>query len=75
MRRRLLEANRNVYRAAAERVLADHPEAKLPMPPEAFVKALHALIEGLMLLHFLTPELVTEDTIAAAFAGFAGPDD
>jgi AcrR family transcriptional regulator len=71
MRRRLVEANRDVYRAAAERLLADHPQARLPMPAEAFVKALHALIEGAMLLHFLTPELMNEEAIAAAFAGFA----
>jgi AcrR family transcriptional regulator len=74
MRRRLIQANRAIYRAA-ERVLGDHPEARLPMPAEDFVKALHALIEGLTLLHFLTPELVTEDVIAVAFAGFAGADD
>jgi len=75
MRRRLVEANREVYRAAAERLVADHAQAGLPMPAAAFVRALHGLIEGMMLLHFLTPELVTEEAVAAAFAGFAAPGD
>jgi AcrR family transcriptional regulator len=71
LRRRLVEANRAAYRAAAARLCADHDEAELAVPAEAFVKALHALIEGTMLLHFLTPELVDEAAIVAAFRALA----
>lgn len=65
--RRLAAANEVQYRAAAERLAADVPPADLPVRPEAFVKTLHALIEGLLLTHALTPELVTADVIRSAF--------
>jgi hypothetical protein len=49
-------------------LLGDDESAAVGKPGDPL---LHALIEGAMLLHFLTPELMTEDAIAAAFAGFA----
>lgn len=67
MRARLLAHNRQIYRAAAERMLADMKGAELPLPADSFVRMLHALIEGLMLTHFLTPELIARETIIAAF--------
>lgn len=71
MRARLVAANAAAYRAAAERLVREIGDAPLPLPPEQFVKAVHALIEGLLLTHCLTPELITEDVIAAAFTAFA----
>jgi hypothetical protein len=43
------------------------PEVMLPLPAEELVRVLHALIDGLMLLHSLTPELIDADTVRAAF--------
>jgi hypothetical protein len=37
------------------------------MPATLFVRVLHGLIDGLLFLSFLTPELITEDVF---FAGF-----
>jgi AcrR family transcriptional regulator len=67
MRERLLEANRRIYAEAAERLAEAVPADRLPLAPDLFVKAVHALIEGLMLTHFLTPELIGEAEIEAAF--------
>jgi hypothetical protein len=41
-------------------------EAALPMSPELFVRIAHALIDGLMLLHALTPELIDANVVRAA---------
>jgi hypothetical protein len=41
------------------------------MPPADFVRATHAIIEGLLLLAGLTPELITPDVVRACFGGLA----
>jgi len=45
---------------------------ELPMPAGQFVRVLHALIEGLVLQRLLTPELIPDRVIRAAFAALAG---
>jgi AcrR family transcriptional regulator len=42
-------------------------EEDLPMPGDQLVRVLHALIEGLTLQRLLTPELIPDDVITAAF--------
>ena len=44
---------------------------ELPMPAGQFVPVLHALIEGLVLQRLLTPELIPDGVIRAAFAMLA----
>ena len=44
---------------------------ELPMPAGQFVRVLHALIEGLVLQRLLTPELIPDRVIRAAFEAFA----
>jgi AcrR family transcriptional regulator len=72
LRARLEAMNAAIYRAAAADLAASVPAEALPLPPETFVKVAHALIEGLMLTHFLTPELIDEAVIVAAFETLAG---
>lgn len=43
----------------------------LPMDADILVRVINSLIEGLIFQHVLTPELVGEDVIRAAFAGLA----
>jgi len=43
----------------------------LPMPAAQFVRLLHVLIEGLVLQRLLTPELIPDRFIRAAFAALA----
>ena len=47
-------------------------DGDLPMPPEALVVVIHALTEGLLFQRFVTPELVPDEVIYAAFAALAG---
>jgi hypothetical protein len=47
------------------------PASELPMPADQFVRFLHALTDGLMYLRFLTPELITDEVIRAAFIALA----
>jgi AcrR family transcriptional regulator len=44
----------------------------LPMPPDVLIPVMRALADGLWLQRFLTPELVTNNVIRAAFAALAG---
>jgi AcrR family transcriptional regulator len=46
---------------------------ELPMPAGRFVRVLHALTEGLVLQRLLTPELLPDELIRAAFLALAGP--
>jgi AcrR family transcriptional regulator len=68
MRSRMAAANAELYRRAVERLEQAIPIDELPMPADEFVRVLHALTDGLLLLRFLQPELVTEDLIRKAFA-------
>jgi hypothetical protein len=47
------------------------PEKDLPMSPELFARVTHALRDGLMVLSFLTPELITDEVFVAAFEALA----
>jgi AcrR family transcriptional regulator len=71
MRKRMVEVDAVCYRWAEERLLAAIPAKKLPMPPAQFVRVLHALTDGLLALRFLTPELISDDLIIAAFESLA----
>lgn len=55
--------------AAWLETLADADD--LPMPKEHLVRVIHALIEGLVLLRLLTPELFPDEVIYAAFGALA----
>ena len=68
MRRRLVEANAETYSRMAEGMDA---ASDLPMPAETFVRVLHGMIEGLVMLANVTPELITDDVIRAAFDALA----
>ncbi len=46
-------------------------EADLPMSVDLLVRVVNAMIEGLMFQRFLTPELVPDEVIYAAFAALA----
>ena len=44
---------------------------ELPMPAETLVVVVHALTEGLVFQRIMTPELVPDEVIRAAFAGIS----
>jgi AcrR family transcriptional regulator len=67
MRLRYVQINAELYRKAAEGLLAFVPEHELPMPAHLLVRVLHGLIDGLLFLSFLTPELITEEVFLAGF--------
>jgi len=46
-------------------------EEELPMPANQLVRVIHALSEGLVLQRLLTPELISDDVIRAAFLALA----
>jgi AcrR family transcriptional regulator len=71
MRKQLVALNKEIYRLSVDKLLEYVPADELPMPAPQLVRVLHALIEGLTLLRFLTPELTTDDVIIAAFDAFA----
>ena len=61
------------YAAAARRWRDAVPdEGQLPMPAEQLVRVINALTEGLTFQRLLTPELITDEVIYAAFAALAG---
>jgi hypothetical protein len=67
LRARVAEVTAASYAVGAEwlRTLDDGRE--LPMPAEQLVVVLHALIEGLILHRLLTPRLVPDEVVVAAF--------
>jgi len=71
MRERVARLNAEIYRHAASAMAKSIDKSELPMPPERLVKVLHALTDGLTFLRFLTPELITDDVVIAAFEALA----
>ena len=71
MRSRIAELNAELYRRAGERLHQHMPAGELPMPADDFIRVLHALTDGLLFLRFLTPDLITDDLIRAAFEALA----
>jgi hypothetical protein len=43
------------------------------MPADVLVRVLHSLMEGLTFQMLLTPELITDDVVYAAFKALARP--
>ncbi|WP_421934755.1 TetR/AcrR family transcriptional regulator [Phenylobacterium sp.] len=60
------------YAGAAEWWRSLPEDEQPPMPPDILVRLLNVLTEGLTLQWLLTPELVTDEIIHAAFAALAG---
>jgi len=71
MRERLVQANADAYRRTLNAIMISGGDADLPMPPEDFVRMLHAVTEGLTMLANLTPELITAETIRRTFDALA----
>jgi len=71
MRVRIAHANAGIYRQMAAGLHNAGAEADLAMTPDLFVKVAHALIDGLMFLHALTPGLIDADVVRAAIKAIA----
>ena len=71
MRDEVERLNRDMYKKMAEGIAKVFPRIELPMDPSLLVPALHGLADGLTFLRFLTPNLITEDVIVAAFDAIA----
>ena len=74
MRRRIARENAKIYAHIARAMLEFVAERDLPMPMDKFVRVTHALSDGLMFGHFMTPDLITADVIVSAFMALAGPE-
>lgn len=71
MRRRVVQANAEAYRQAVAAMTASGADQDLPVPAEDFARMLHAVIEGLVMLANLTPELVTPEVVRRTFDALA----
>jgi AcrR family transcriptional regulator len=61
------------YAASADWWRQAVPEDHLPMPPEKWAPVIGAMIEGLTFARLMTPDLITDEVIRAAFAALASP--
>jgi AcrR family transcriptional regulator len=72
LRQRVRAQTRDVYRQIADGLPRLIPAEQLPMPADLLAPVIHALIDGLVLRRTLTPELVADEVIYAAFDALAG---
>jgi AcrR family transcriptional regulator len=70
LRARVREITRDSYALGAEWLRTFDP-AELPMPPDALVVVIHALMEGLVMQRIVTPELCPDEVFYQAFAALA----
>ena len=68
MREQVLKVTADSYAFGEQWLSTVTRKEELPMPAGQFVRVLHALIEGLVLQRVLTPELIPDKVIRAAFA-------
>ena len=73
LRQRVLAQTADVYRQVAEGLPRLIPAEQMPMPVEVLAPVVQALMDGLILRRSLTPELVGDEVIYAAFDALAGP--
>jgi AcrR family transcriptional regulator len=73
MRAQVTEVTAQSYALGAEWLREVTKGQDLPMPADQFVRVLHALTEGLVFQRLLTPELISDEVITAAFAALARP--
>lgn len=71
MRQRVLSVTRDSYDFGEEWLSQLVPPKQLPMPADQLVRVLHAMIEGLTFQRLLTPELISNEVIRAAFIALA----
>jgi AcrR family transcriptional regulator len=71
MRDEVERLNRELYKRMAEGLATVFPRSQLPMEPAVLVPVIHGLADGLTFLRFLTPNLLTEEVIVAAFDAVA----
>jgi len=68
IRSQVHEVTATRYAAGAAWVRAVADESEIPMPPDIFVRVVHAITEGLLFQRLLTPELIPDQVFYAAFA-------
>jgi len=68
-RQRRLARTKTIYDVASQQ-LGLFPEDQLPMAPHLLVRVLHTLTDGLVLQRLVTPELIPDEVIFAAYAAF-----
>jgi AcrR family transcriptional regulator len=73
MKRRIARENARIYAHIAAELVKYIPASDLPMPVDQFVRVTHALSDGLMFGHFMTPDLIDSKVIIAAFEALARP--
>jgi len=71
MRQRVVAVTRDSYAFGEKWLCSVVPTDELPIPAAQLVRVLHALIEGLTFQRLLTPDLIPDETIRAAFAALA----
>jgi AcrR family transcriptional regulator len=71
LRERSLAETKEIYQRIAAITPQLIPADQLPMPVEVLVPVMHALMDGLILHRILTPELVPDEVIYAAFEALA----
>jgi len=72
MREHVEKVTRESYEFGEEWLRSVIRSDDLPMPAGQLVRVLHAMIEGLVLQRLLTPELIPDRVIRAAFGALAG---
>ena len=75
MRAQVREVTAQSYAFGEQWLRAVTKEEELPMPADQLVRVLHAMIEGLVFQRLLTPELVPDEVIRAAFGALAKKAD
>jgi AcrR family transcriptional regulator len=71
MRQRVLAVTQDSYAFGEEWLSSIVRPDQLPMPAAQLVRVLHVMIEGFTFQRLLTPELIPDETIQAAFAALA----
>ena len=71
MRQRVLSVTRDSYAFGEEWLASMIPADQLPMPAGQLVRVVHTMIEGFTFQRLLTPELISDEVIRAAFAALA----